>query len=90
MAHINGGARAGDVINTETFTGANATGSDGAKNRVLTLANTSTSKSETIIQDRNTLHPTTDYTVNHLSTSSTITFLKELWNEQSIKVMYFT
>ena len=72
------------------FTGADASGSDGAKNRVITLTNTSLSSNETVIVDRFSYLPTTDYTVSHLSAGSTITFLGILRNVQKIRIKYFT
>jgi len=69
--------------------GSNCSGSDGATNRVLTLANTVLSSQERVFLDGVRLQQTTQYTVSHLSASSTITFLVSVWNTQLIQVDYF-
>jgi len=76
------------IQDPENFTGADATGVSGAKNRVLTLANTSTSKKEQVFVSGLLLH-SGDYTISHLSASSTITFLNALYDDMKIKVVYF-
>jgi len=75
---------------TESYTGANCTGSSGDTNRVLTLSNTRTTIGNglIVIVANNALHPTTDFTVSHKSASSTITFVNSLWNDQNITVIY--
>ena len=80
---------AGITPQSEYKLGSNCSGSDGAANRVLTLANTSTSSEERVYLDGVRLKQTTDYTPNHLSASSTITFIVKVWNTQKIEVDYF-
>ena len=70
--------------------GSDCTGSDGDANRVLTLANTTTSAKEMVFLDGVCLKAGTDYTANHLAASSTITFLLKVWDTQHIEVLYFT
>ncbi len=72
----------------ENYTGSDCTGTDGTTGRVLTLSNTNTSSKELVFLDRNVLM-SGDYTVNHLSSNSTITFNVRVWNDQKIKVFYF-
>lgn len=73
----------------ENFTGANATGgTDGQKNRVITLSNTSLSRGTLVFEDERFLHPITRVTINNLVSHSTITFLDELFDISSITVVY--
>jgi len=69
--------------------GSNCSGTDGAENRVLTLANTSTSSSEKVFLDGVLLVRTTYYTPSHLAASSTITFLIAIHNNRNIMVEYY-
>jgi len=69
--------------------GSDCSGTDGATNRVLTLANTAVSSQERVYLDGVRLQQNTDYTVSHLSASSTITFIVPVWNTQKIQVDYF-
>ena len=71
------------------YTGTNLTGNDGDINRVLTLANTRLSEKEEIFVQGLKLH-SGDYTVNHLSVSSTITFLNAIWNDMKITVVFLS
>jgi len=81
---------ASDSPNIENLRGSNANGSDGGTSRVITLNNTATTKQENVFLNgvRQTL--TADYTVSHLSASSTITFVGNLYNADYITVLYFT
>lgn len=54
--------------------GAECSGSDGTSERVLTLANTSESGAPVAVWVEDQLINPADYTVSHLSASSTITF----------------
>jgi len=54
--------------------GAECSGSDGASGRILTLANTSESGNPVAVWVEDQLINPADYTVSHLSASSTITF----------------
>lgn len=77
---------------TENYTGLNCSGTDGQKNRILTLANNSLTVDNglLVVVSNLTLHPSIDYTISHLLTGSTITFLNNLWNEQNITIHYNT
>ena len=87
---LGGGTTSVPTENFENKAGSDCTGTDGATNRMLTLTNASLSSNEVVVHDRSTLHPTQDYTPNHLSASSTITFLNNVWNDQKIRVRYLT
>ena len=58
----------------ENRLGSECSGSDGATERVLTLVNTSESGSPVSVWVEDQLINPSDYTVSHLSASSTITF----------------
>ena len=75
---------------TEEGLGSDCSGSDGATNRVWTLGNSSLSSTELIFLDGVCLDNGTQYTVSHLVASTTITFLIEVWDDQKLKVLYFT
>lgn len=70
--------------------GSDCTLTDGDANRVLTLANTTTSSKEMVFLDGVCLDRDVDYSVSHLAASSTITFLVKVWDTQHIQVLYFT
>lgn len=74
----------------ETFRGSNCSGTDGATDRVLTLANTSKSKMATVYINGSVLHPEVDYTIDHKESASTITFKAPIWDNMYIMVDYFT
>lgn len=77
-------------IRTERFNGSDATGSDGATSRVLTLGNLGTTSNDNFnvsVQGLD-LALTTDYIVSHLSTSTTITFVNALFDSQFMIVTY--
>lgn len=77
-------------VKTETYTGASATGVIGAVNRVLTLSNTGTTSGDGFLVHASgvALALTSEYTVVHASTGTAITFLKKLWDDQTIIVNY--
>jgi len=79
-----------DDMETESYTGSNATGTSGSTNRVLTLSNTRRTIDDgfIVIVDTFSLHPTSDFTVSHQITSSEITFLNPLFDSQRITVHY--
>ena len=92
MADTGGGSSApapGTSPSKENKAGSDCTGNSGAKNRVLTLSNTSTSSSEIVFLDGSALK-SSYYTASHLAASSTITFTIPVWNDQDIVVLYFT
>ena len=73
---------------SEAKLGSNCTGSDGASNRTLTLAETTIKSSGIIIIKNGTgLHEGVglDYTVS----SGVITFLGPVWDVDNIRVVYF-
>jgi hypothetical protein len=75
---------------TESKRGSDCSGSDGAANRVLTLANTALSQTagfQTFVNGL-LLVPTTEYTVAHNLTNSQVTFLNAVFNDQYIIVQY--
>lgn len=82
-------ASSGTNIVREDYTGTNCSGSDGAANRVLTIANTKTSSSESVYLDGLRLTPSTHYNVTHYSSSSLITFLQNVFNTQTVIVVYY-
>ena len=80
------------MTTTENFSGSDATGSDGAKDRVITIANTKKTIDNGLEVHVNGvfLHVTTDFTITHNASSSTVKFLNPLWNDQLISVIYDT
>ena len=78
------------LIITETTSGGNCTGTDGQANRVLTIGNTSTTNGSIflVMVGGLALRTGSEFTASHLSSSSTITFLNNLYNDQSIIVEY--
>ena len=77
-------------IETETFSASVCTGSSGATNRVLTISNIYETSDDSLIVtiDGTVSVLTTDFTINHNSSSSTITFLNALFNTSTIIVQY--
>ena len=80
------------MTTTETYTGSDASGSDGESNRVLTINNqTKTSDNGfNVWLDGLFLNKSIDFTVNHLTQNSQITFLNSLGDSQVISVQYDT
>ena len=78
------------VIRTFNGTGADCSGNDGDPNRVLTLSNTELTQQSGLLVYASglALSLTEEYTVNHLSSSTTITFLNRLWNDMTVVVNY--
>ncbi len=77
---------------TETFTGASASGSSGDLNRIITLSNTILTSSDDFRVFVNGLRQIedTNYTLNHLNSNTTITFLNALFDAFLIIVDYLT
>lgn len=77
-------------MTTNSYTGADLTGTDGAKNRVLTLDNTLKTKEDRffITYSGNYLYVDTDFTVVHNDTATTITFLINVYDVQPITVAF--
>jgi len=80
------------VGNSENKRGSDCSGSEGATGRVLTLANTSLSQSAGFkVFVGGALIHSTDLTISHLATSSTVTFTnKNIFDADYIYVEYFT
>lgn len=75
----------------ENLTGASASGTNGNANRVITLANNGLTKQGgfLVYVSGLALALSQEYTVSHLSTSTTITFLNRLWDDQTVIIAYF-
>ena len=78
-------------VKTFNGTGANCNGSSGDSDRVLTLSNTGmTQQSGFLVYASGLpLGLGTEYTVDHNSTGSQITFLNPLWDDMTIVVNYY-
>jgi len=78
------------TIKNENFTGADASGADGAVNRVLTLNNTALTSGDgfLVFVSGLSLALTSEYTVVNASSGTTITFLNALFNDQQIVAQY--
>jgi len=77
-------------IKTEHYTGSNCSGNDGDSNRILTLSNNYTTADDGFLVHISglALAKTTEYTVNHKSTSTEITLLKPTYDDQTIVIQY--
>jgi hypothetical protein len=80
----------GDSSNRESYLGSDCSGVTGTTNRVLTLANIALSKNELISVAGVVMTPDIDYTINHLNSATTITFIGIIQDAQQIEVLYFT
>jgi len=80
------------ALEIQTFhgLGSDASGSSGASNRVITLSNTGLTQQNgfLVYVSGLALALTTEYTVSHLSASTTITFLNGMWDDMTIVVQY--
>jgi len=78
-------------IGTFNGTGSDCSGSSGDSNRVLTLSNTGLTKQPGFLVYASglALALTTEYTVSHLSSNTTITFLNPLWDNMTVVVKYW-
>jgi len=78
------------TLSTESKRGSDCTGSDGEANRALTLANTQLTQSGgfNVFVNGLNLVPTTEYSVTHSDSASTITFLNVVWDTDYIVVVY--
>ena len=76
---------------TENYTGVDCTGNDGDLNRVLTLSNTAlTGQNGLLIYVSGlALSLDSDYSIDHKSTSTEITFLNGLWDDMTVVVNYY-
>lgn|SRR3990167_2914987 len=75
---------------TESKRGTDCSGSDGVSSRTLTLANTLETDDDSFLVVVNglVLIPTADFTVDHNTSASVITFVNPLFNDQYILVQY--
>ena len=75
---------------TENLLGSDASGNNEESNRVITLSNTGLTSNNAFLVILNglTLTVTSEYTVTHLTSSTTITFLNPLLDSQSVIVQY--
>lgn len=74
----------------ENRLGSDCSGSDGATGRVLTLQNTSESGTPTTVWVETQLISLVDYTINHLSSNSTLTFSSlAIFDADKIIVRYY-
>ena len=73
----------------ENRVGSDCSGVDGAANRILTLSNTSESGAPVSVWVENTIISQSDLTISHLSASSTITFSINIYDADSIRVLYY-
>jgi hypothetical protein len=78
------------TFTTESKRGSDCSGSDGAANRVLTLSNIKVTLAGgfSVFVNGVNLVPTTEYTVVHNDSASTITFLNVVFNSDYIVVTY--
>lgn len=78
------------TITTESKRGSDCSGSDGGTSRVLTLANTALTIGEafSVYVNGLLLVLTTEYTISHLSASTTVTFVGAKWDSDYIIVNY--
>jgi hypothetical protein len=79
-----------DMPNTEYYTGSDCSGTDGGVNRMLILANTELSYEEQVTVNGLVMALTEDYTIQHLSSGSTIIFLNAINNDFILSVRYYT
>ena len=83
----------GDAIkitqSEENKLGSACSGSDGASNRVLTLANTTTSGGPVSVWVETTLIAGSDLTISHKAASSTVTFGIAINNTDVIRILYY-
>ncbi len=77
-------------IKTEHYNGSDCTGSTGGSNRVLTISNTTKTENDGFLVHASglVLALTSEYTVDHNSSGTQITFLNPLWDDQTIAIQY--
>jgi hypothetical protein len=76
-----------NISHIEYYTGANCSGTDGATNRILTLANTSITYNVLAYIDGLALH-SSRVTITNNTSSSTIEFSDNVFNDQEIVITY--
>ena len=77
MSTVKGGL----TFNVENFSGSDCTGSDGAKNRTVDLANTPSE--QVVFLNGLQLKETSQYTIS----GDTVTFLVDVWDDMNISVI---
>jgi len=79
-------------VTTENKFGSNCSGAEGDINRVLILSNNNLTLEDGFILALGgfVLAYGTDYLVNHLTASSTVTFVGPVYNAQPITILYFS
>ena len=77
-------------IKTEHYNGSDCTGSSGGSSRTLTISNTGTTTDNGFIVYLSglALKLTDEYTVDHNSSSTVITFVNSIWDDQTLIVNY--
>ena len=80
------------MASIEYKSGSDCTGSNGSLNRTLTLSNTSITDSNNFLLYLNgfVLEKDTQYTIEHNTSNSVITFLVPVWDDQPILAYYAT
>jgi len=75
---------------TEHYDGSDCTGTTGTANRTLTISNTGTTSGNgfLVYSSGLALALTDEYTVDHNSSSTVITFILPVWDDQKIIVQY--
>ena len=78
------------MVETENYTGANCSGSSGGSNRIITLANASKTYQDgfSVTVAGLELSLTSEYTVEHKTALTEITFLNPLWDDSNIVISY--
>lgn len=77
-------------MTTEYYVGSDCTGSSGSSSRTLTIANSSLTNDNQfqVYLSGLLLTPTSQYTVVHASSSTVITFVVNVWDDENIAVIY--
>ena len=75
----------------EEYTGADASGTDGQVNRILTIANSGTTTNNGFLVKAGGIYLKIDseFTISHKSANSEITFLNYLWDDMEIEIKYY-
>ena len=81
----------GKINTQEDKRGSNCSGTNGAKNRVLTLSNTALTKSGgLLIWVNGLLQHSAQVTITHNTSGSTVLFIDEIFDTDYISVIYLT
>ncbi len=82
--------KTGDPVTIEDYAGSDCSGSGGVSSRILTLANAELSMDETVFLDGTQLADGTHYAIVNSESLSQITFSIPVWDDQEIRVIYYT